>query len=611
MTDLDGRPSSPEGFVPVAIELQPNGMAEFAAFAQSNQAWLRLVPVYAVRPGTRFCTAQVKLTELGKLPRELLKRVEVGMVAEPRSDTRSLMQRLGSGLATLLRVFMPAVPMERAALVGPLTLAVIDGGCAFANRQFRQPAGAIGSTPKVRVRYLWDQGSQLKPPPDDFAYGSQWTGEQLDQVMARHLESEEATQTTEQRSYAELGFETSASKAWHGTHVLDLLAGNVDPMTSAEDAASAADLIFVGLPDRALRDSSGRWLCVHVLDALRYIFDRAPKDKPLVVNLSIGAYAGSHDGSSLLEAAIDAMLLEERPTGTAVTVAAGNAYGLNLHAEAQLAPTGSAACKSSFTWSLRAGDATDNFLEIWFSRAVPMTVTVEIGNGGDLLTATQPGAWQLVESTPETIASGLMVWAPRVPLGGGSMILLALGPTTRAGRGASLPAADMVITIENRGADPVNVDAWIERDDPAWGEGVGGRQSMFTSTNVSREDTFSTLASGVQTVVVGASRRDDGNLTDFSSSGPSRGARRGPDLMAPGEESNGDARAHGIEAAALFSGSTVRRSGTSMSAPIVGRALANVFAASPGMTAKSALTHLNLVNQLSDVERTGGRRLVV
>ena len=431
--------------------------------------------------------------------------------------------------------------------------------------------------------------------------------------MADPAGGADVTVATEARCYAELGFNTSMPRGWHGTHVLDLLAGGPDPLTGDADAAGAADLIFVSLPDRAMRDRSGRWLCVHVLDALRFVFDRVPTDRPLVVNLSVGTYAGSHDGKSLLESAIDALLEgTERTAGTAVTVAAGNAYELGVHASAALAPAGGkgSEARKAFVWTLQPTDATDSFLEIWLSKDVSMRVTVDVGDGSDPLVAERCGAWQLAEDDEAFVAAGLLVWAPAVALGVGPMILLALGATTRAGpRGRPLPATDVTVTIENLSGEMLYAEAWIEREDQSAGSGVGSAQPKFSgATEVTRENTLSTLAGGRRTVVVGASQGVFDVPASFTSSGPTRGLRMGPDLVAPGEQSAGPVETHGIRAAALFSGRTTRRRGTSMAAPIVGRALANVLAQAPTLTCAQALGQIGEVST-ADPSRTGGRRL--
>ena len=83
------------------------------------------------------------------------------------------------------------------------------------------------------------------------------------------------------------------------------------------------------LPWLPEKDVSGASLGVHVLDAMRYILDSAgltakpAKKRNVVVNLSDGGMAGSHNAGSIIEAALDELLT--RP-GLSLVIAAGNAY---------------------------------------------------------------------------------------------------------------------------------------------------------------------------------------------------------------------------------------------------------------------------------------------
>ena len=80
-----------------------------------------------------------------------------------------------------------------------------------------------------------------------------------------------------------------------------------------------------------------------MLDALNYILQRADEiaalentaPLPVVVNLSYGTIAGPHDGTALLEAAID-QLIASRATPLRVVLPAGNHYLARCHARFRL-----------------------------------------------------------------------------------------------------------------------------------------------------------------------------------------------------------------------------------------------------------------------------------
>ena len=88
----------------------------------------------------------------------------------------------------------------------------------------------------------------------------------------------------------------------HGTHVLDIAAGNGSVGDSG--VAPGADLIAVHLATGAPRDLLGLGTSVRVFDAIHFINDMAG-DRPLVINMSVGSHTEAHLGKSLVEQAID------------------------------------------------------------------------------------------------------------------------------------------------------------------------------------------------------------------------------------------------------------------------------------------------------------------
>ena len=105
----------------------------------------------------------------------------------------------------------------------------------------------------------------------------------------------------------------------HGTHGLSVAAG--DDATQP-GVAPAADLVVV----KATRqDGTLGFESADVINALAFVDQKAAElARPYVANLSLGTIAGSHDGRSLEEQAIDA-LVGPGIAGKVVVVAAGNA----------------------------------------------------------------------------------------------------------------------------------------------------------------------------------------------------------------------------------------------------------------------------------------------
>jgi hypothetical protein len=391
----------------------------------------------------------------------------------------------------------------------------------------------------------------------------------------------------------------------HGTHVLDLAAG-ADPMSAIEREPK---IIFVQLPTQAVEDTSGGSMVTCVIDALRYILDRtgsidpqAPATGPLVINLSYGSMAGPHDGSTLLESAMDALLAESKrlnPDGTRrryveIVLPAGNNFEADGHALLKLTPSRRS---RSLSWQIQPDDSTDTFLELWYDRSAAGRVKVQVTPpGGRTCDAPIDTAWAL-QGAGAAAPTAAVIHRTRVASGlNDAMVLIALAPT-RA-RDPVAPLADAGIWTVSAclvdDGDPVEVFAWIERDDPTIGSRGSPRQSTFvrdrarparnrdygTASLVRRSITCNSIANGTHTIVVGGcvGGGAEFEMARYSSAGPARRSakakREWPDLVAVCEES---LALFGVAAAGTRSGIRARMNGTSVAAPQVCRALIQTF----------------------------------
>jgi hypothetical protein len=364
----------------------------------------------------------------------------------------------------------------------------------------------------------------------------------------------------------------------------------------------------VQLPHAPWKDTSGASLVVQVLDALHYIVARAPRGRPIVINLSDGAYGGPHDGASMLDAAIDDFLAGHPQVH--LVLAAGNAHEAQLHACSAQPLVQGARCR--FDWRVIPDDGTDSFVEVWFDRRL---------NAGDVsLHLHPPGGWPPVAVTlgassvfhapGRAMADAAVISRVDAPnRWGRSMFLIALSTTLRARAGRPrVPHGVWHFEVENTAAaGPIDVHAWIERDDPALNDRTPRRQSTFVDsegagTRVTGERTLGSLAGGARPRVVGA-RYAQGRAfsgprpgstpptaeTRYSSRGPGRAAGApspGPDEIAPGDMSP---VRRGLLASGSRSGTSFTMGGTSAAAPLVTRRLVEHLcdAAPPGVTSAS------------------------
>jgi subtilisin family serine protease len=429
-----------------------------------------------------------------------------------------------------------ALPANGAADGGSgAVIGIVDFGGDFAHRNFRHADGA------TRLLTLWNQSGPLRHD-SPFGYGRRY----------RPAEIAAALQAGD--PYGALGYgpepDTATERGSHGTHVMDIAAGN-GLGSAVAGVAPAADIVFV---DPATSDIA--WVgedvvtsqfgdSVQLLEALRFVFDEAG-DRPCVVNLSLGTNGGPHDGSSLVERGIDA-LVAERPN-RAVVIAASNSFDDGIHAAGTVPAGGSA----DLRWEIQAGARFQSELEVWYA-------------GGDRF------LMELI--TPDGTSLGA------VPLGSNARVNDDDGTT--------------LLFVSHRADDPNNHDnvvaLFLERGVPegVWtvrlhGEEVadGGFHAWIERNNISQASfapphdnshTLGSISCGRLSLVVGSYDAHKPG-TPLSSAGPTRDGRQKPEVSAPG---------HDVVAARSRTGSGVtRKSGTSMAAPAVTGLVALVLAES-------------------------------
>jgi hypothetical protein len=163
--------------------------------------------------------------------------------------------------------------------------------------------------------YLWDQHEgEGGKPPEGYGYGREFDAAAIDAALRDANAADGPV-----GPHRLLGY--NIEQRAHGTEVMDPAVGNGGG-TFPPGVAPGADIIFV---DAAFDDFDGDGSLGnsrHVLEAVKYIFDKADELKrPAVVNLSINLNGGPHDGSTPVERGLDHLL---EASGRAVVIAVGN-----------------------------------------------------------------------------------------------------------------------------------------------------------------------------------------------------------------------------------------------------------------------------------------------
>jgi hypothetical protein len=598
------RPPQRPGLRLAAFELHPQ--VEGRAFLDEVQrlnaerwragrpALLQIAPHHAARlsdlPACRHFVGWMRVEDFAGSPlAERVRRYRVALVGA----TEGVAPAAADSVAIGPGILAPATAARRrsasSAADAPI-IGVIDIGCAFAHPRVASPRQGPWRT---RVSHFWDMGREAGPaeaalwqPCAAFGYGRETDAARLDALIAAAVamhahRGAPGNAAVERSCYESAGLPEllSARKRWsHGTMVMDFAAGPIPE----GDAACRAEIVFVQLPPEAVEDLSCGWLTPHVIDALLYILAKAA-GRPAVINLSFGAYAGSHDGESLLEAALDAIAEE---SGAVLVLSAGNARGHGLHATATIEPGES----KSLDWVLPRDDPTQSFLELWYEQkgtpAGPPSVAVSLRHDDLPPMAPQVGAgaaWFTFDHAPQRPVAALLQVPGTTAGGPDGLVLVGLGPTDRETtlpnwEPVRAPSGYWTVTVDNRGAGALTVHAWVERDDPDLAARSEFAQSRLVDVaggfKVEDAGTLTGQACGAKTIVVGSRvQNDPDGLAPDSGVGPARrGSRTGPDLVAAGVRRAASVGLVGIEATAnLSGGQPVRLSGTSISAPRVTR----------------------------------------
>ena len=529
--------------------------------------------------------------------------------------------RLTLGLPAPAACFAPTAPRRRRRGRPPVTrsnppvvVGVIDDGLPLAHERFTKAGG-------TRVERAWIQDAQFDA-----------SGKPMGRVIARQDIDDWVSRSTfagvfdEDSFYrlSELGrFQTAQRKtvmarSSHGAHVMDVAFGF--PPEEAPDWP----IVAVQLPFAVTADTSGATLTPYAVEGVKFIVETAKAmstgtPPPVVVNFSYGFTAGPHDGTHDLELALDE-LVRSYDGLLRIVLPSGNAHLARAHAEVRFPAVDPAPCSEQvLTLRVSPDDRTPSFVEVWLPPAAAgetgrVSVALDTPDGlvGSFLKEGDTHLVQL-EDGGQVLAQVSYVLMP--PPTNRGMFLVALQPTARLEADGSLvpvdpvaPAGRWTIRLLNHALPPHSiVNAWVQRDDTPFGYPPRGRQAYFEGLRgreddyvrfdgmgrenevdsglspIRRAGSINAVATGKDTVVIGALSRREMRASRYSAGGPTTAAagralpnRIGPDIVALADESVVHA---GVLAAGTRSNSVAVLNGTSVAAPLVARAIAEELAA--------------------------------
>ena len=387
-----------------------------------------------------------------------------------------------------------------------VVVGIVDGGFQYSHIAFTNPDG-IGT----RIARVWDQNAKGGKSPAKFGYGSEYAT--FDEMRAVNYD---------------------ISSTFHGSHVAGIAAGG-DRTTSYYGVAPEAELVFVSF------GSSN----VNITDGIQYCFDYAESvGKPCVVNISLGSHLGPHDGTSATDQAFAAMT----GPGRIIVGAAGNEGSTALHVSKDL-EDGDTSLKTMIGFSENA-TTKQAYVDIWSSKGAPLTVKAVVVDAlkGKVMyespAVASDGETDVKYTFPDGsgVVSTVQMALQKNPDNERTEVLLMCRATSIAeNRKIGIVAtsdAGTSIHMWNNATEGYFLDGgkrgWTEGDtDCTVGELGGVSDNVISVGSYNTKMDYTTLSGnlyGINTELVGGK----GQLSLFSSHGPTLDGRTKPDVTAPG-----------------------------------------------------------------------------
>ncbi len=536
-TDIDPRiqlhlDRRARGLVPPATALTAEGEIAVIAKVSDLTSWLSRSEVFAganlgnTPDGAYIVTARVPLNRV-----EILRRLSY---VQSLKASQILKPALKSTIEEIKARVDLLPPLAQGQQGKGVVVGIIDYGCDFLHQNFRNPDGS------TRILALWDQ-NVFSGTSSHLGYGRVYTQTEINAAL-RLVDP-----------YTSLGHDPG--RASHGTHVMDIACGNGGG-SSVPGVAPLADIIFVQISasDIPWQGSgvvgSNLGGSVQLLEALEFIFEQAGT-RPCTINISLGTNGGSHDGTSLVEQGIDAVVTAK--PNRAVVIAASNSYEDGIHASGKVV-------QGNFIdliWQIGQFDFTHNELEIWYSKDDQLKLEL-IDQDDRSIGEVDLGASARILSQANELLF-FVAHRPGDPNNGDNTIGIFMNTESMS---SSLPP-QIKLRLHGGTINDGQFHAWIERDDKG--------QSSFAPPH-DNSHTLGSISCGTQSIAVGSydAHTSGQPLSWFSSAGPTRDGRQKPEISAPG---------HNVLAANSSTRTGVTRmSGTSMAAPSVTGVVALILA---------------------------------
>ncbi len=173
-----------------------------------------------------------------------------------------------------------------------------------------------------RILAIWDQTIADGPAPEEFAYGAEYTQDQINEAL---------------RSDSPLTLVPSEDNVGHGTFLASVAVGNETPQEGFTGAAPEADILVVKLKEAkpylkwvyGIQEDMLAFQENDIMAGLSYAMQFAVRRRqPVSVCIGMGTSSGSHTGDLPLSQMVD---LASASSDVFIAVAAGNEGNARLH----------------------------------------------------------------------------------------------------------------------------------------------------------------------------------------------------------------------------------------------------------------------------------------
>jgi subtilisin family serine protease len=448
-----------------------------------------------------------------------------------------------------------------------VVVGIVDTGIDFRHGDFIVSGS---SPPRTRIKHLWD----ISDHRDDFVLpgassprGHAYTEADINAALANP-------------SNPNLVLEKDIDG--HGTHVAGTAAGNGNAGTSPgtfAGMAPEADLVVV----KATRADDGSFGSTDIINALAFVQQKAVElNEPFVINLSLGGHLGPHDGTDPEERVIDNIV--NSGTGRAVCVAAGNDQQTGIHAEGNLGNG------QDRTIDLESPFFdTPQFMILYYSNNDRISISITTPDGQTALNgvsydpAGNPVSNQFVDvfNTKDDKSWNEFGFPDTDPANDQSVILIAFKDTAIFQDTSGNPLTSWNVKLHGDNiTSGGHFESWI------------GQGFLVPGSNFSHLVTSPGNARGAITVGAFVTRPSPGNstlgnITNYSSPGPTADERQKPEIVAPGHvlASSRSADVNPADVPA-FNGDSARAAftGTSMATAVVAGSIATLLQGAPNLS---------------------------